>query len=79
MDTKWGSKYWYKRERKSRGREAPEGGKILKKGEREGYDAPRTQSEDLNPPNCIDVRLTYSGQAYLRMSFHKHHDQTAYL
>ena len=53
--------------------------KILPKGEWEGDDAPRRQSKDLNPPNCIDVRLSYSSQAYLRMSFHKHHDQIAHL
>ena len=58
--------------RESQGRRGGE--KILRKGESEGYDAPRTKSEDSNPPSYTDVNLSYSGQSYLRMSFHENHD-----
>ena len=45
--------------RDSEGERIPRGGeKILQKGEKEGYNAPRTLSEDLNPTTRINGKLS---------------------
>ena len=69
-----GSKHWYKRGIEPGGGEEGEGKKILQEEEWDECDTPRTKSEDSNPPSYTDVKPSYSGQTYLRMSFHKNHD-----
>ena len=51
MDPKGGKEHYYKRERKRRGKGSLKEEKSCKWEKIEGYNAPRTLSEDLKPCN----------------------------